>query len=122
MTHTVHLDDGNTVEVEIKNKPGPGEEKIDKPESALGKKRNFEKKPVKPKRPPIPKLFQPQGPPTFVQDATLREDVKGVTYHSSVIKLKRNNQRRKRAIVMDKLPPPTTIPQTTRSKSMLWLM
>lgn len=114
---TVQLDDGTSVQVEVTN--ATSEHKTD---SALGKKRNFEKKPTKPKRPPIPKLFQPNGPPTFVKDATLREDVKGVTYHSSVIKLKRNQQHRKRNIVLDKLAPPTTIPQTHRSKSMLWLM
>lgn len=112
---TVTLDDGDSVEVVVVKSNG---EKA--PDSALGKKRNFEKRPTKPKRPPIPKLFQPKGPPVFAKDVP--DDVKGVSYHSTAIKLKRNTQRRKREIVLDKLAPPTTIPQTHRSKSMLWLM
>lgn len=119
---TVNLGDGETVQVEVRKLSEGGQDKIHKPASALGEKRNFEKKVTKPKRPPIPRLFQPEGPPTFIQDAALREDVKGIAYHSSAIKLKRNMQRRKRSIVLNKVAPPTTIPQTHRSKSMLWLM
>ena len=116
---TIELDDGTTVQVEVRPQSELKED-IEKPQSALGKKRNFEKKPTKPKRPPIPKLFQPEGKPDFVK--MVPEDAKGVTYHTGKLKLKRSLQRRKRNIVMDKLAPPTTIPNTTRSKAMLWLV
>lgn len=122
---TVEIEDGVSVDVVIKP---PSESDVKCPHSCLDKKRNFEKRPTKPKRPPIPKLFQPCGgnfesKKRLIQDLKKGgEDIKGVKYHTQGLYLKRNTMHRKKAIVLSKIAPPTLIPNTHRAKSALWLM